>query len=77
MMIRSGFFMAGTGMALGIICALGLTQLLRSLLFQITSTDPDTYSAVAAILICVALLACYVPVRRAIRVDPMAALRHQ
>ncbi|MHB8502142.1 MAG: ABC transporter permease [Candidatus Acidiferrales bacterium] len=75
--IRDGMFMAGTGMAVGIGGALVLTQLLRSLLFQITPTDPPTYSAVTVILVTVALSACYIPARRAMRVDPMVALRHE
>jgi len=64
-------------MAVGIGGALALTRLMRSLLFQITSTDPLTYSAVTLILVTVALLACCIPARRAMRVEPMAALRYQ
>jgi len=77
MVIRDGMFMAGTGMAVGIGGALALTQLLRSLLFQITPTDPATYSAVTVILVTVALSACYIPTRRAMRVDPIVALRYE
>ncbi|MGC1367083.1 MAG: ABC transporter permease [Candidatus Acidiferrum sp.] len=75
--IRDGMLMAGTGVAVGTGCALALTRLLRSLLFQITPTDPATYSAVAVILVTVALLACFVPARRAMRVDPVVALRYE
>ena len=77
MVIRDGMFMAGTGMAVGIGGALALTRLLRSLLFQITPADPATYSAVTVILVVVALAACYIPARRAMRVDPMVALRYE
>jgi putative ABC transport system permease protein len=77
MVIRDGVFMAGAGIAVGIGGALALTRLLRSLLFEITPTDPATYSAVTVILVVVALTACYIPARRAMRVDPMVALRHE
>jgi len=77
MVIRDGMFMAGAGVAVGIGGALVLTRLMRNLLFQITSTDPLTYSAVTLILVTVALLACCIPARRAMRVEPMAALRYQ
>lgn len=77
MVICDAMFMAGTGMAVGLGGALALTRLLRSLLFQVTPTDPATYSAVTVILIIVALLACYIPARRAMRVDPMVALKYE
>ncbi len=77
MVIRNGMFMAGIGTAVGICGALALTQLLRNLLFQITPADPGTYSAVTVILVAVALGACYLPARRASRVDPMVALRYE
>ena len=77
MVIRDGMFMAGIGTAAGIGGALALTQLLRSLLFQITPTDPGIYSAVTIILVTVALSACYIPARRATRVDPVVALRYE
>ncbi|MDE3136747.1 MAG: ABC transporter permease [Acidobacteriota bacterium] len=77
MVIRSGMFMAGAGVVVGIGGALALTRLLRSLLFQITPTDPATYSASAAILVTVALLGCYIPARHAMRIDPNVALRQE
>ena len=77
MVVRDGMFVAGAGMVVGIAGALALTRLMRNLLFQITPTDPITYSAVTVILVTVALLACFIPARRAMRVDPMAALRYQ
>jgi putative ABC transport system permease protein len=57
--------------------ALGLTWLLSSLLFEVRASDPITFGAVALLLAAVALLACYVPARRAMRADPMIALRYE
>ena len=77
MVVCDGMFMAGTGTTVGIVGALALTRLLRSLLFQIAPTDPATYSVVIVILVAVALAACYIPARRAMRVDPMVTLRYE
>jgi putative ABC transport system permease protein len=60
---------------LGLLGALGLTHLLQGLLFEVGPTDPLTFVGVAAVLAAAAFLACYVPARRAARVDPMIALR--
>ena len=65
------------GVVIGIGTALGLTRLMRSLLFGVSAHDPMTFASVAAALICVALLASYLPARRAMRVDPMVALRYE
>lgn len=67
--------LAGIGVVIGLIAALAATRLLRSLLFEVSPTDPVTMGAVAALLIMIAALASYAPARRAARVDPMEALR--
>ncbi|MGH9743275.1 MAG: ADOP family duplicated permease [Candidatus Acidiferrum sp.] len=77
MILGEGMKMAGIGVAIGIAAALGLTRLMASLLFGVSATDPLTYSVVAILLAIVALAACYIPARRAMRVDPMVALRYE
>ena len=77
LVLGRGLRLAGAGTAIGVLAALLLTQLLKSLLFDVSATDPLTFAAVAALLLGVALLACYVPARRAMRVDPMVALRYE
>jgi len=75
--IGEGAVLAGIGIVAGVIGALALTRLLRSLLFQIKPSDPVTFASAVVVLLAVALAACYIPVRRAMRVDPMTALRHE
>ena len=71
------FLLAATGVALGLAASFGLTRFLKSLLFQVSVMDAVTYAVVAAVMIAVALAACYIPARRAMRVDPMVALRYE
>ena len=77
LVFSQGFVLLMIGMVIGLGGAFALTRLLRTLLFEITPTDPLTYSGVAALLIIVAFLACYVPARRATKVDPLVALRYE
>jgi ABC-type lipoprotein release transport system permease subunit len=62
---------------LGLVAALALTRWMASLLFQIKPTDPPTFAVVAAILCAIAMFACYLPARRAMRLDPVVALRNE
>jgi putative ABC transport system permease protein len=75
LIIRSGMFLAGVGIALGLGGALIVTRLLATLLFGVSPTDVVTFGLVTAGLLLVALLACYIPARRATKVDPLVALR--
>jgi putative ABC transport system permease protein len=77
LVFSQGFVLLMIGMVIGLGGAFALTRLLRTLLFEITPTDPLTYSGVVALLIIVAFLACYVPARRATKVDPLVALRYE
>jgi putative ABC transport system permease protein len=77
LVVGEGLKLAGIGIAIGIAAALGLARLMSSLLYGISATDFETFMGVAVLLALVALLACYVPARRAMRVDPTVALRYE
>jgi putative ABC transport system permease protein len=77
MVVKQGLFLTLLGLGLGLVGAAGLTRAMESLLFGVSRTDPATFLAVAAFVTVVALLASYLPARRASRVDCMTALRHE
>jgi predicted permease len=77
LVIGHGARMALIGVAIGVGAALGLTRLMANQLFGVSAHDPLTFAGVALLLIVVAIAACYIPARRAMRVDPMIALRHE
>jgi putative ABC transport system permease protein len=76
LILKQGLLLTLTGVALGLAGALALTRLLAGLLFGVGSTDPATFTAIALLLTLVSVIACYIPARRAARVDPLIALRY-
>jgi predicted permease len=77
LIIRQGIFLISIGAGLGLALALAATRVLQSLLFGVSATDPLTFAVVLFVLVGVALLACYLPARRATKVDPLVALRYE
>jgi predicted permease len=76
MILAQGAALAGLGVAIGVVAALGLTRLMSGMLYGVRPSDPLTFAAVAALLAAFAIAASWLPARRAVRVDPMIALRH-
>lgn len=77
MIMRSGMLLVSIGLLIGLLGAFALTRLMTTLLFEVSPTDPITFGVVALCLIVTALLACYIPARRATKVDPLIALRYE
>jgi ABC-type antimicrobial peptide transport system permease subunit len=77
MFVRSALVLTGIGVAIGLGGAAGLTQLMKSLLFGVSPMDPVTFVSIPLVLVACAVLASYLPARRAARVDPMEALRSE
>jgi predicted permease len=77
MILRQGLVLTGWGLLAGLILSFGATRFMKSLLFQISAADPITFVCVSALLLVVTMAACYLPARRATRVDPLVALRYE
>jgi putative ABC transport system permease protein len=77
LVLRQAMSTALVGVVVGTVFAFALTRLMRALLFEVSATDPLTFAAVGQLLLTVALLAAYLPARRATRVDPLVALRYE
>jgi len=77
LILKQGLKLALTGIVIGLLTALALTRWIETLLFNVRPTDPLTFTVIALLLLAVALLACWLPARRATKVDPLIALRHE
>ncbi|HET7378123.1 MAG TPA: FtsX-like permease family protein, partial [Anaerolineae bacterium] len=77
LILGQGMFLAVVGLAIGLALALAAARLLSGFLYGVSATDPVTFIAIAALLFIVAALACFIPARRATKVDPLVALRYE
>jgi ABC-type antimicrobial peptide transport system permease subunit len=75
--LKHGLIVTAVGLVIGVAGALGLTRLMTAILYNLSSHDPMTMIAVGSVLVLVAAFACYVPARRATKVDPLVALRNE
>ena len=73
--IRQGLSLTAAGVVIGVLGALALTQMIKSLLYEVSATDPVVFTAIPLLLVVVSVIACYTPARRATKVDPLVALR--
>ena len=77
LVVRQGMALVLLGLAIGLAVALAFTRVLKSLLFELSATDPLTFTLIAVLLVGVSFLACYLPAHRATKYDPLNALRHE
>ena len=77
MILGGGMKLAAVGVVIGVAGALALSQLVEGMLFEVEPSDPASFAATAVLLMAVAALACYIPARRAMKVDPIVTLQHQ
>jgi ABC-type antimicrobial peptide transport system permease subunit len=77
LILKNGLLLAGLGLGIGLVGALGLTRVMKGFLFGVSATDPLTFASIALLLLVVAGLACFLPARRATKVDPLVALRYE
>jgi ABC-type antimicrobial peptide transport system permease subunit len=77
LVVGHGMFLAGIGLAVGVVGAFAVTRIMGSLLYGVSASDPLTYIVLVALLGFIALVASYIPARRAMRVDPVVALRNE